>query len=126
VFDLALVAAVVVDEALNYGFQPVLIVAVKGYEAKGLQAPGERVQHLCGTKDHPGLRQKHYPGVAPGIDGISYAEQAASQGHNFQVACDTAAIFEPQDCGSGLDQMRSRRPRSGLHWGERSHAESSI
>jgi len=116
-----MIAAVLVDRPLNDSLQSVMIIALQCHEAKGLQAPGKRAQHFCGTKHHASRGQDHQFAIASGVDRVRHGEQATGQGNNFQFARDAAAIFESKYRWSGLGKMQSRGPRRELRWGERLH-----
>jgi len=113
-----MVRAIPVDGPLNDALKPILILVAERHEAKWLQAPGERAQHLRRTQHHSGCGQKHQFATAPGVDRMSHRKQAASQGNDLQFARHTAAVTESKDRWSALREMHSRGPRSGLRLGE--------
>ena len=70
-------AGTVVAVHLNNGFQPGLVVIIERDEAKGLQRPGARAQHLCRAEHHSRPGQKHHFRIAPRFDRMSQGKQSA-------------------------------------------------
>ena len=103
-----------------------MIGSRKGNEAKGLQTPGNGVQHLGRSLDRARRGQEHQLDLGTVIERFRQTEQAAREREDAQLCATLLAIRKAKNGVSELLRPRARAAVRILRLGERIHVTARV